>query len=61
MEPKCSLPHLQGPATGPYPVPEEDSSRQSCEIFLNIVSIYGEELLERRPNPSWRTTSSRLS
>jgi len=27
MEPRGSLPHLQGPATGPYPEPEEDQSK----------------------------------
>jgi hypothetical protein len=57
MEPEGSLPHSQEPATCPYPVPllvsyqRMSLSLRPCEIFRNILSFYGEELLEFRPSP----------
>jgi hypothetical protein len=49
MKPEGSLPHSLEPATCPY---QRISPRpRPCEVFRNMVIIYGEELLASRPTP----------
>jgi hypothetical protein len=36
-------------------------SRLSVWMFRNMIRFYGEELLETRPTPNWKTTPCRLS
>jgi hypothetical protein len=51
IEPEGSLPHPQANATCPYPEQRNSLSPRLCEMFRNIVSFYGEELLARLPIP----------
>jgi hypothetical protein len=56
VEPEGSLPHLQEPATCPYPEPPQLGSYQRisrgprfCRLFRNMLCFYSEELLAPRP------------
>jgi hypothetical protein len=51
MEPEGSLPHSEQPATCPYPNQSISSSPRFCEMFRNIVNLYGEVLLAPRSTP----------
>jgi hypothetical protein len=57
MEPECSSPHSQEPATCPYPEQIIKSYQRIspgprlCIVFRNMVIFYGGKLLAPRPTP----------
>jgi hypothetical protein len=55
VEPEGSLPHSQKPATCPYPeltfYQTISPGPSLCQMFRNMVTFYGEELLAPLPTP----------
>ena len=57
MESEGSLPHSQSSAISPYPEHQRMiPSPGSCEMFCNVLSLYGKKLLGPRPNLKLETT-----